>query len=169
MKAGKVKTACRIYGEDRMCSELQDNINSTWQSKAIHGSNKTFFWHRSHILWRFGAFFFPPSTKKLFSGTGLEKHMGPEEVGVCVEPHLIYSGSWVCQGNVFISVSCHVKCSCHAVCSFQVLTPLSLLLSMREAYKRWFGFQEGRAFWVVPWESRLLQTSKPCQSSPDAM
>lgn len=43
MKAGKVKTACRIYGEDRMCSEFQDNINSTWQSKAIHGGNKTFF------------------------------------------------------------------------------------------------------------------------------
>ena len=27
----------------------------------------------------------------------------------CVEPHLIYSGSWVCQGNVFISVSCHAE------------------------------------------------------------
>lgn len=76
-----------------MCFEFQDNINSTWQSKAIHGGNKTFFLHQSYILSRFGAFFFPPSTKKLFSCTGLEKHMGPEEVGVYIEPHLIYSGN----------------------------------------------------------------------------
>lgn len=46
-----------------------------------------------------------------------------------------------------------LSCSCHAVNSFQFLILLSNSLSARTADERCFGYQEGKAFWAVTWES----------------
>lgn len=46
-----------------------------------------------------------------------------------------------------------LRCSCHAVNSFQFLILLSNSLSAKRADERCFGYQEGKAFWAVTWES----------------
>lgn len=158
----KAETPHSTYREDRMCCIL---VNSVWQREAIHRRKRRFLASVRYSLKIYLGFTpFPHSCRPTqpphthintkFNGVqGWRTAWDPRREGLYwLSLDLLKQLSL--SGRMWSSPSAvMVGCSCHTVNSFHFLILLSSSLSVRRAGERCFGYQAGKAFWAVAWES----------------